>query len=291
MKYSQIVRDVNEVLSGYTMPLTLRQIFYRLVSQLKIPNTVNAYKQLSKMLVKAREKGEVDDLRIEDRSRQVLGHGDYGYKDVDEFLQSQLEQLKDSWEFFTKPMWEDQERMVVIALEKDALSRLFTDVAGKFRVKVFPTKGYGSYTYVKKIAEECSVEKPTTLLYFGDYDPSGRDIQRDLDERGERYGGSFELERIALTLDQIQDYHLPPRPEDTATLEKLARDPRAKTYGLEYAVELDALEPTILQDLIRKAIEQNIDIELWNKRIEETKEERAKVKDKLEKMKVTFDEE
>jgi hypothetical protein len=288
VQYKQIVKDVNAVLEAYTMKLTLRQIFYRLVAQLKIPNTVNAYKCLSRILVKARERGHVDDERIEDRSRQVLGYGDFGYDDPDDFIDTQIERLKTSWDRFDMPMWDDQERMVVIALEKDALSRLFTDIAEGFRVKVFPTRGYGSYTYVKKIAEECSASKPTTLLYFGDYDPSGRDIERDLGERGFRYGGTFMLDRRALTVDQIEQYKLPPRPEDTETLKKLERDPRSKTYGLQYAVELDALEPTLLQELVKKAITDNIDMEKWNARIKETGEKREKVKAKLEEVTVTF---
>lgn len=289
MKYDQIVPQVNDILRSYTIRLTLRQIFYRLVSQLRCPNTVNAYKQLSRMLVKARERGEVDDSRIEDRSRSELGLGDYGYDNFEDFVDAQIERFKDSWEYWTRKVWETQERRIIIALEKDALSRLFTDISDKFRVKVFPTRGYGSYTFVKKIAEETVTDKPTTILYFGDYDPSGRDIERDLGDRGEKYGGRFSLERIALSEEQIKEYNLPPRPEDAETLAKLARDSRTKRYGLEYAVELDALEPTVLQELIQKAIQANIDTEAWNEMLQQIKEERDELKAKFEKARITFD--
>ena len=292
MRYEEIVKAVNEILAQYYMPLTLRQVYYRLVSKMLIPNTVTAYKTLSKILVKARETGEIDDTRIEDRSRQVLGIGDFGYEDFDSFINNRIKLLQESWQYWTREMWKNQPQNVIIILEKDALSRLFVDVADRFRVQVFPTRGYGSYTYIKDIAERiCSnPEKPTIILYFGDYDPSGRDIERDLTERLERYGGvNFKCVRVALTKDQITHYNLPPRPEDIATLEKLKRDPRTKTYGLEYACELDALEPSVLQTIIRDAITTNIDHKIWNETLEQIEKEREQLKEKLKRLKIQWE--
>jgi hypothetical protein len=170
MRYGEIVKAVNEILAQYDAPLTLRQVYYRLVAKALIPNTVTSYKTLSRLLVKARERGEVDDARIEDRSRQVLGAGDWGCGDFDAFIGYHVDRLKSSWQYWTRPLWENQPRNVVIALEKDALSRLFVDVADGFRVRVFPTRGYGSYTYVKGMAGSMgpNTDKPTIVLYFGD---------------------------------------------------------------------------------------------------------------------------
>ena len=293
MKYTDVVREVNIVLAQYDMPLTLRQIYYRLVAKLLIPNTVTAYKTLSKLLVKARERGEVDDTRIEDRSRQVLGVGDWGFEDFGSFLDNQIKNLKDSWQYWTRELWKNQPRNVLVAIEKDALSRLFVDIADKFHIHVFPTKGYGSYTYVKNMADRMNIasEKPTIVLYFGDYDPSGRDIERDLTDRLERYGGeNFKAVRIALTKDQIARFNLPPRPEDTATLQKLARDPRTKTYGMEYAAELDALEPPTLQAMTRDAITTTIDDEKWKEDLEQIRQEQQELKEKLAKLRIEWEE-
>lgn len=292
MKYGEIVKAVNEILAQYDMPLTLRQVYYRLVAKLLIPNTVTAYKTLSKLLVKARERGEVDDTRIEDRSRQVLGIGDWGYNDFESFLDDQIEHLKNSWQYWTRELWKNQPRNVLIALEKDALSRLFVGVADDFHIHVFPTKGYGSYTYVKNMAGRMNSnsEKPTIVLYFGDYDPSGRDIQRDLKERLGAYGGeNFQVVRIALSEDQIARFNLPPRPEDAATLEKLRRDPRTKTYGMEYAAELDALEPPTLQAIIRDAITATIDDKKWKEALEQIRQEQQQLREKLKKLKIEWE--
>jgi len=293
VKYQEIVKAVNDVLAQYDMPLTLRQIYYRLVAKLLIPNTVTAYKTLSKLMVKARERGEVDDTRIEDRSRQVLGIGDFGYDDLDSFLSEQIESLKGSWRYWTRRLWPAQPHYLLIALEKDALSRIFTDVADGFHVNVFPTKGYGSYSYVKDMAERMNpiTGKKTIVLYFGDYDPSGRDIERDLKERLGRYGGeNFNVVRVALTKEQIERFNLPPRPEDAATIEKLKRDPRTARYGMEYAAELDALEPPTLQEIIRDTIMTLIDHKAWKETIEQIRKEQKQLADKLSKLKIEWEE-
>jgi hypothetical protein len=289
MRYETIVNEVNQILQQYTMPLTLRQIFYRLVSKLVIPNTVTSYKTLSKILVKARERGEIDDTRIEDRSRQVLGIGDWGYQDFDSFLEERIQRLKESWQYWTRPLWQNQPQNVIIAIEKDALSRLFTDVADSFHIHVYPTRGYGSYTYIKQMAQKMNGQKPTAVLYFGDYDPSGQDIQRDLEKRLTAYGAkNFKVIRIALTKEQITQYNLPPRPEDAETIAKLQRDPRTKTYGIDYACELDALEPTTLKQIISTAILNQIDLEKWNQTIQQIKDEQQKLKEKLSKLKIEW---
>jgi len=291
MEYSATVKAVRLVIRTYRMRLTLRQIYYRLVSKNVIGNTPSNYKQLSKVLVKARERGEIGSRVIEDRSRQVLGVGDYGYSNPEDFLSYQVERLKASGENYTRPFWESQPYRLVLALEKDALSRLFLLVANRFRVKVYVTKGYGSFTYVKNMAEEIVGDRPTYVLYFGDYDPSGRDIERDLGRRLEAYGAlNLMLERIALTEAQIEKYGLPPRPEDLETLKKLSRDTRAKRYGLEYAVELDAIDPKELQTLITTSIASRLDLEKWQTLQAQISVEKTSILEKLKRVRVTFEE-
>lgn len=291
MKYQELIKAINQILSEYTMKLTLRQVYYRLVAKNLIPNTKSSYKGLSKQLVIAREKRHVSDYKIEDRSRKVQGYGDYGYTTIEGFIESAIEDLKDSWSNFVRKQWVNQEVKVFLALEKDALSRLFVETADNYRVQVYATRGYGSYTFVNDMAKDLSHDKENIILYFGDYDPSGRDIERDLRDRLIRYFGNdnFTVVRIALTENQISEYNLPPMPEDSETLAKLERDPRSKSYGMEFAVELDALEPPVLQELIKKAILEQIDSEQWNQDINQSKQDQLALKEKLERMTVEID--
>jgi hypothetical protein len=289
MNYDLLTTETKKILAEYTGPLTLRQLYYRLVSKQLIPNTRTSYTQLSKQLVKAREEGHIDRGMLEDRGRQVLGADDWGYESPQAFLEQLTSSLRDRWQNYQKPLWAEQQNKILICVEKDALSSIFTQVAKPYRIKVFPNKGYCSFSYIHQILAECDEEKPNVVLYFGDYDPSGRDIERSLVERLGKYGAvNFKVVRVALTEEQIRQHNLPPKPEDMATLEKLQRDPRARTYGTEYACELDALDPLVLHGLIKSSIEACIDGEVWKRQIERQEIEREAVKEQLQNVKIMF---
>ena len=282
--YEEIVKAALEVFKQYDTALTLRQLYYRLVSRRLFPNTINSYKRLSRMMVRAREEGDAPINCLEDRSRRVLGRGDAGYRSAEEFIKQRLKSLQDSWKGFRMPMWEDQSYNVVVSLEKDALSRLMSDVANRYSVRTFPTRGYPSFTYVQRMASYIRNRlkgKPTVVLYFGDFDPSGVDIERDLTERLTKYrAGDFKIRRVALTRDQIVRYSLPPMPVKKSD----ARTPTfVAVYGDE-AVELDALDPNVLKQLVAESIEEYMDIEAWIRRENEIEELRQWIRAKLENM-------
>lgn len=282
--YEVVVKAALEVFEQYDTALTLRQLYYRLVSRRLFPNTINSYKRLSRIMVKAREEGDAPLNCLEDRSRRILGRGDTGYRSAEKFLKQRLASLKDSWKGFKMPMWDDQPYNVLISLEKDALSRLVSDIANRYAIRTFPTRGYPSFTYVQRMASYIRNRlkgKPTVVLYFGDFDPSGVDIERDLTERLQKYrAGEFKVRRVALTPDQIVQYELPPMPVKKSD----ARTPRfVAAYGDE-AVELDALEPNVFQRLVMMSIEDYIDKEAWIKRLMEIEDLRLWIRAKLENM-------
>ncbi len=289
--YEKIVAEALEVFDQYDTAITLRQLYYRLVARLLIPNTINSYKRLSRIMVKAREQEDVPVNCLEDRSRRVLGRGDTGYDSAEEYLKLKLSSLQDSWKGFTMPMWEDQPVYLLISLEKDALSRLVSRVANLYSVRTFPTRGYPSFSYVQLMANYMQTrltEKPTILLYFGDFDPSGVDIERDLEDRLSRYGAKdFKVKRIALTADQIRDYQLPPMPVKRS-------DARSEgfmaTHG-DMAVELDALDPNLLQEMVKRSILDNIDSGKWNARVRKIELLQNWIKDKLEDIEKVIDDE
>jgi len=289
--YGKIVEAALDIFQQYDTSITLRQLYYRLVSRLLIPNTINSYKRLSRIMVKAREEGDVPINCLEDRSRRVIGRGDYGYESAEEYLKKKISTLQDSWKSFTMPMWDEQPRNVMICLEKDALSRLVSREANRFSVRTFPTRGYPSFSFVQEMSRYITNQlggKPTVVLYFGDFDPSGVDIERDLSERLEKYGAKdFKVQRIALTADQIKKYRLPPMPVKMS-------DARADSFLEEHgdrAVELDALDPNLLQTTVRKAVVKNINMRKWNARLRETEELQVWIRDKLDDIERALDSE
>lgn len=264
--YEEVVAEALDVFKQYDTALTLRQLYYRLVSRRLFENTVNNYKRLSRLMVRAREEGDVPVNCLEDRSRRILGRGDTGYTSAKDFLKRRITSLKESYRDFRMPMWDDQPNYLLISLEKDALSRLVSDEANKYYIRTFPTRGYPSFTYVRRMATYIRNRlkgKPTFVLYFGDLDPSGVDIERDLTERLQKYGaGEFRVRRVALTRDQIIQYSLPPMPVKK-------RDARAPSFVASYGeetVELDALEPNVLKLLVHTSIMDHINMEAWQKK-------------------------
>ena len=282
--YEKIVEEALEVFKQYDSALTLRQLYYRLVSKHLFPNTINSYKRLSRVMVKAREQGDVPVNCLEDRSRRILGRGDTGYTSAEEFLRKRIAGLKESYKEFTMPMWDDQHNYVLVSLEKDALSRLVSDIANQYSVRTFPTRGYPSFTYVNRMATYIRnrlKDKPTVILYFGDFDPSGIDIERDLDDRLKKYdAGDFKVRRVALTKDQIQQYSLPPMPVKRSDARS---DGFLESYG-DQSVELDALDPNTLKLMVAQSIAGHIDLDLWRRKEERIEDLKLWIKGKLDNM-------
>ena len=81
---------------------------------------------------------------------------------------------------------------------------------GDLGVPVLALGGYSSQTYTDDVAAHAGDrERPAVLLYAGDFDPSGEDIDRDFIERSACWD---KVIRVALSADQVRDYRLPVNP-------------------------------------------------------------------------------
>jgi hypothetical protein len=136
---------------------------------------------------------------------------------------------------------------------------------------------HASYTYIKQAIEGFPLDKETVVLHFADHDPSGLDMTRDLRKRFSNYSlrpvRIIEVKRVALSFDQVQDYHLDPNPTKSA-------DPRYEEYRCHFGNqcwELDAIDPNELQKIVKKAIEKHIDVEAWKGTLNEQELERQKL--------------
>ena len=136
MKYEQTVAAVNAIIAQYTIPLTLRQIYYRLVVAGLIPNRRSAYNGLSAQLVRAREMGEVDERRINDRSRSIE---DRAFDSPEDFLEAAIWTTENR--FFYR-YWKTQGVYVEAWVEKDALSQVIAGAVEELNTIVAPSRGY-----------------------------------------------------------------------------------------------------------------------------------------------------
>jgi hypothetical protein len=245
---------------GYIM--TLRQLYYQLVSREVIPNNVKEYSKLSILLKKGRMAGIVDWAAIEDRGRQPR---------LPYHVDSVADALNDTYEQYRLDRQAGQPYYIEIWVEKDALSNVMSRVTNEYHVRLMVNKGYSSCSamhdaYLRFYRHLKYSKQKGKILYFGDHDPSGKDMVRDIRDRLCEFGldeSVIEVLNPALTMDQVRTYELPENPAKIT-------DPRAAWYIQEYGQhswELDALEPPILIDIVTQSLMEYMDQDIYQERL------------------------
>ena len=277
---SRLIPYVLKIIGEYEVRLTVRQIFYRLVSAGVIPNTRSAYNSLDKVISEARKKGVIPFDAIVDRSRNFIGGDTPYYLTPEQYFNGLIENLKTAFLNYDIPFWLNQPIYIEVWLEKDALTGFFKQITDKYRVVLAPCRGYPSLTFLYEATKRLSrISKPKLILYFGDYDMRGIDIQRHITETLENFGlTNFQVKRVALTREQIEAYQLPPNPAKSK--DTMFRGWIEKHGNVAW--ELDALEPKVLMALIENAILQNIDKPTLNQRNNLLEQNRLRLKSMIE---------
>ncbi len=261
MSNQEILEAAKKILASYSSRVTLRQLYYRLVAAHVVENSLRSYKRLVAMLTKARKDHSLDPALFRDLTRE--SKRPYGYSDLPSFLRA----VKNSYQ---RDRWQDQDHYVEIWVEKEALATVFLPICSRWQVRLVVCRGYASvsalYEAAGRFHDANEDGKHVQLIYFGDYDPSGVDIPRsvgdELHEWISRYG-DYEPplpDRVALLPEQIEEYDLPPvPPKDTDS-----RTASFRAVHGEDTVELDALPPNVLEEIIETNIRQYIDFLRWD---------------------------
>lgn len=250
---------------GYT--LTLRQLYYQFVARGLIENSERSYKNLGNVVADGRMVGLIDWYAIEDRGRGVNPWL------IEEDERGVLNGIEGG---FALDYWSRQETYVEVWVEKEALSAVVQRPCERFRVPYMACKGYMSASEAWRAGRRFRTARQKgfkcVLIHLGDHDPSGLDMTRDNDDRVDLFGGggAVDVRRIALNMDQVQQYRPPENPAkvtDSRAAEYIAR------YG-DKSWELDALNPRVLDKLITDEIKTLIDANIWNKTATEEGERR-----------------
>ncbi|HAC0644698.1 TPA_asm: hypothetical protein GYZ23_07395 [Listeria monocytogenes] len=263
-KVNQIIKEYHR--QGYE--LTLRQVYYQLVANGIIENKERSYKNLGSLISNARLAGLIDWNAIVDRTRFLRG---FNYETSPENAIKRLSQR-----YGTDP-WAGQTNHVEVWVEKDALVDIVGQASNKLNVDYFSCRGYVSqsamFRSARRLADWQLAGKDITILHLGDHDPSGIDMSRDIEERLATFEIFPDVKRIALNMDQVDEYTPVPNPT------KLS-DSRAADYISQFGYEsweLDALQPRIIDDLISGHINPLIDWDLMESVKEECEEERRQL--------------
>jgi hypothetical protein len=244
------IEVINDVLdeydaAGYT--LTVRQLYYQLVSKNLIENSQKSYKNIVSLLTKGRNAGLIDWDLIEDRGRSLQSNSHW---------ETPAEILRTAARSFALDKWKNQDKRLFVMCEKDALSGILGAACTRQDIPFVANKGYSSVSFMRsfgdRIGRLCSSGYGVRVLYFGDHDPSGLDMDDDILQRVWRYGLSgvdvvdFDFERAALLMRQIEEMGLPENPAKIT-------DSRAAKYIEKHGAsswELDAVPPETLTKLV-----------------------------------------
>ena len=291
-KALEVIRQANPIIAAYAAQgydLTLRQLYYQFVSRDLIPNRQSEYKRLGDIINDARLAGLVDWEAIVDRTRSIraLPH----WSDPAAIVRAAAAG-------FAVDKWADQPQRVEVWIEKDAFVGVYEPVCQELDVPLFSCRGYTSQSEVwgaaQRLEAYLQAGQEVVILHFGDHDPSGLDMTRDIEERLRlfllhdwvRFEGDnhaympleerkawlirehpssgwdtrLDVRRLALTWRQVRQYSPPPNPAKST-------DARYRKYAEEHgdeSWELDALEPTVLGQLVRDEIDIILDRDRWD---------------------------
>lgn len=262
---SEMIVTINDILDDYSQQgydLSLRQLYYQLVSRNIVPNTEKSYKNVGGLVSDARLAGLIDWDMIKDRGREMVANPHWD--DPANFIESVSPQYRFD-------LWADQPNYVEVMVEKQALEGVLQPVCRKLDIPFTANKGYSSssamYEASKRFLARAQEEKELFVIYLGDHDPSGIDMSRDVLDRLDLFlrtsldrpvneDSGLHVKRVALNMDQIKTLR---PPENPAKLTDSRADSYIRRFG-NSSWELDAIEPRKLAKLVTDAVTALMDV-------------------------------
>lgn len=259
-----LIHECNQIIDKYQKSghlLSVRQLYYQLVSRNIIPNSKPSYNRISRVVSDGRLAGLISWSAIEDRNRQLKGLRTY-----DSITQA-ISYLQGSYK---NDLWAVQPFRVEVWIEKASLENMVSAICNNLRVDFFAQRGYNSqsaqWTAGQRFVDYIRKGQIPIVLHLGDHDPSGLDMTEDNRRRLEMFSQvGVIVQRIALNIDQVHEHNLVPN--YAKVTDSRFRD-YEKMYGDE-SWELDALDPNVLQSLIKEKVLEVRDESLWDEAMSE----------------------
>lgn len=261
----KIVEDVEKAIEQYRehLPLTIRQIFYRLVATTGYPKTERGYNNLCEYLNRARRAGVIPFEHIRDDGWTRANPP--GWRNPAQFLQA----IENTARRYSRDRQAQQPKRTMILVEAAGMLPQVRRIANHYSIETMSSSGFDSLTAKKQLADIIEAEpRPVAVLHVGDFDPSGvcifdsivSDVTAFVDLRPD-----VTFERIAVTPDQIDRYSLP-----TAPAKKTDR----RGNGVSETCQAEALPPDVLAREIEAAILKHVDADILEADIQQEREER-----------------
>jgi hypothetical protein len=252
----ELLEQVRAVLDEYEdfLPLTIRQIFYRLVGVHAYEKTDHAYQRLCEHLNRARRARLISWDAIRDDGGTIIAPR--SWNNAEHFWRA----VRGTAEHFTLDRSAGQKTRLVVMCEAAGMAPQLGRVANPFGVTVMSGGGFDSVTDKYKFAAALAEhDRPTEVLHVGDHDASGVSMflafLEDVEAFARDLGGNATFTRLAVTPEQIWQYRLPTAPPK-------ATDNRAFSGR---TCQAEALAPDVLANILRTAIEQRIEQHIYER--------------------------
>lgn len=254
---------IDSILEEYRVEgydLTVRQVYYQMVARGYIENSQKSYDRLADLVNNGRLTGLIDWDMIVDRGRETVTPATW--KNPAEIVRTAANQ-------FAVDKWEDQPNHIEVMVEKQALEGVLIPVCQRLGIRFTANKGYSSsstlYEAGKRLYRKALEGKTVWVLYLGDHDPSGIDMTRDVEDRLNLFAGEVwvNVDRLALNMDQIQNFNPPENPAKET-------DSRFAAYIARFGSsswELDALDPRSIDQIVTTAVERLRDNIAWSEAV------------------------
>jgi len=198
--------------------LTVRQLYYILISKYGYTPSRKFYKVLDYHLTKMRRVNKDLHAKFVDPTRHFIP-APRPYPEIE--------------------LW----------VEKDSIRNFLNNVAARYRLSIQVLRGFASLSMYRKALLRAAKRGVKKILYIGDFDPSGLLIEKVAEKEM-----NIEIKRLALTLDQVKRFRPPSVPVNRR--DSRARDYIAK-YG-DRCWEVEALRPRTLLKLVEEKLRENV---------------------------------
>ncbi|EXU86566.1 hypothetical protein [Streptomyces noursei] len=268
-----LVEQIKAVLDEYReyLPLTARQVYYRLVGAYNYPKKKVAYDRLLETLGRARRARLIPMEHIRDDRAEARGVPS-GYEDPAEFFASVRAAASD----YARPLDQSQPTVVEVWCEAAGALPMLARVTKPFGVAVYSSGGFESLGAKYLAAERIAGRgRPTLVLSIGDLDPSGlsmvdaaaEDVAAFVDDLGAQ---PPTISRLAVTSEQVTTFDLPTAPQ---------KDTDHRGEHMSETVQAEALSPEQLVRIVREAVAAAVDLPTLQEVRRRSAEERQAVVD------------
>lgn len=273
----KVMHQVQDVLAQYHehWPLTIRQIFYRLVGVYGYEKTEKGYSRLCEYMVRARRAELIawEAIRDDGTTRTDAA----GYTDMSDFLKA----VFFSAGKYIRNKQERQPTRILILVEAAGMVPQIVKAVGSYGLSVISSSGFDSLTMKYELAQDImSDDRPTIVFHIGDLDPSGVCIFDSIQADVEAFVGDdqdLQFKRIALTPEQVVIYGLPTAPPK-------ATDKRGD--GMTETCQAEALPPDILAQIVKDAVMHHYNMEQYVDDVLAEQRERALLIEKFQGLEV-----